>query len=159
MGDWATADGSAPVPLVEHPADDFHVGWDPDGRRVVFASDRSGSTALWAIAVRDRKRFGSPELLMPETGRFEPIGMTANGALFYGVTGPDRSEPAAQEQPPGADEPAACVRTRSRRHVPRGHDRRGDEAGAGVGLRQPSPVADRPTGHRRCACWTGCVRT
>lgn len=81
------ADGSGQAPLVEHPADDFLLGWDPEGRRVVFASDRTGSTAIWAAPVIDGKPAGPAELLVPDVGNIQPLGMTKSGGLFYGFAG------------------------------------------------------------------------
>ena len=33
------SDGSGGMPLVEHPVNDFVLGWAPDGKSVLFASD------------------------------------------------------------------------------------------------------------------------
>jgi Tol biopolymer transport system component len=71
--------------LVEHPADDGAPIWQPDGGRVLFMSDRTGSAALWAQKVAGGKAVGLPELVKPDIGRkFVPMGFTRNGALFYG---------------------------------------------------------------------------
>jgi Tol biopolymer transport system component len=79
-------DGSRDIPLVRHPADDFVLGWAPDGKRVVFASDRTGSMGIWAIEVADGKPQGTPQLLKPEIGQFHPLGFTENGSYYYGVS-------------------------------------------------------------------------
>ncbi|MCH7557539.1 MAG: PD40 domain-containing protein [Planctomycetes bacterium] len=79
-------DGSRDIPLVKHPADDFVLGWAPDGKRVVFASDRTGSMGIWAIEVADGKPQGTPQLLKPEIGQFRPLGFTENGSYYYGVS-------------------------------------------------------------------------
>jgi beta-lactamase regulating signal transducer with metallopeptidase domain/WD40 repeat protein len=78
-------DGSHEIPLVEHPADDFVLGWAPDGKRIVFASDRTGSMGIWAIEVADGEPQGAPQLLKPEVGQFRPLGFTENGSYYYGV--------------------------------------------------------------------------
>jgi Tol biopolymer transport system component len=79
-------DGSRDIPLVRHPADDGVLGWAPDGRAVVFASDRTGSMGIWAIEVADGKPQGTPQLLKPEIGQFHPLGFTKNGSYYYGVS-------------------------------------------------------------------------
>jgi Tol biopolymer transport system component len=78
-------DGSGETALVEHPADDFVLGWVPDGRNVVFASDRMGSMGIWAIELADGKPQGTPHLLKPDVGLFHPMGLTPNGSYYYGV--------------------------------------------------------------------------
>jgi len=40
-------DGSREVRLVEHPANDIFPVWTPDGKAVLFASDRSGAMDAW----------------------------------------------------------------------------------------------------------------
>jgi Tol biopolymer transport system component len=78
-------DGSRDIPLVRHVADDFVVGWAPDGRGIVFASDRTGSMGIWGIEVVDGKPQGTPHLLTPEIGQFNPMGFTRDGSYYYGV--------------------------------------------------------------------------
>ena len=86
-------EGGGEWPLVEHPADDRVMGWSPDGRRVLFVSDRTGDWGAWAIRVADGKPVGSPELLKAglgqlwPSGQLFPIGFTRGGSLFYGVFG------------------------------------------------------------------------
>ena len=54
------ADGSREVPLVSHPAEDAVLGWAPDGKRLLFRSDRTGSTGVWSIEVAEGRPQGSP---------------------------------------------------------------------------------------------------
>ena len=67
--------------LVEHPADDRGPIWTPDGQRVLFVSDRTGSAGLWALDVADGKAVAPPELLRPDM-RIRPMGFTKSGALY-----------------------------------------------------------------------------
>ena len=50
-------DGSAGVPLFESSATNWAPFWTPDGRNIVFLSDRSGTVGLWSI----RMNGGKPE--------------------------------------------------------------------------------------------------
>ena len=75
-------DGSEEIPAVVHPSQDVLVGWSPDGKRLLFASDRSGTTGLWSLAFADGRPQGAPELLKPEIGRHEFMGVTTSGALY-----------------------------------------------------------------------------
>ena len=42
-------DGGGRIPAVAGPANDVLMGWSPDGSHLLFASDRSGTTDLWAV--------------------------------------------------------------------------------------------------------------
>lgn len=80
-------DGTQQSPLVENPADDYVLGWSPDGHSIVFVSNRSGTYGIWAIAVSKGKREGEPRLLRRDTGRIRPLGITRDGAVFYAQAG------------------------------------------------------------------------
>jgi len=74
------------TPLIQHPADDWSPEWTPDGKKVLFASDRSGTMGLWSIGVADGKPQGSPELVKPDIGQLEwTMGFTRQGSLYYAV--------------------------------------------------------------------------
>ena len=75
-------DGSQEIPVAVHPSHDVLVGWSPDGKRVVFASDRRGSMGLWGVGFADGKVQGLPELLKPDISRHDFMGLAANGALY-----------------------------------------------------------------------------
>jgi Tol biopolymer transport system component len=77
----STASGAV-VPLLEESSDERFVGWAPDGRFVVFLSNREGTRDLWALPVTNGKRAGDPTLLVRgfDGG---PIGLTNTGALLY----------------------------------------------------------------------------
>jgi dipeptidyl aminopeptidase/acylaminoacyl peptidase len=44
-----TSDGGTPRQLTSSPKHDKHPRWSPDGKRILFESDRSGETQLWLI--------------------------------------------------------------------------------------------------------------
>ena len=78
-------DGSRETRLVENLASDFVLGWAPDGKRVLFASDRRGAWDAWLIHVADGKPQGAPELVKPYIGEIRPMGFTPNGSYYYSV--------------------------------------------------------------------------
>lgn len=78
-----------PIPVSPHPADDYALGWTPDGETLLFASNRSGSFGIWSIAVEDGKPQGKPELLRPHVGKITPAGFDDGGTLYYTL----KSEP------------------------------------------------------------------
>ncbi len=81
-------DGSGEAPLVEHPADDWAPFWAPDGKRIVFASDRSGSKVLWMLDVDDGKPKGTPTKAKEMGSHFTPMGFTGDGSFYYGAGTP-----------------------------------------------------------------------
>ena len=78
-------DGSRETKLVSNAAEDLFPVWAPDGSEVLFASDRSGTMAAWAVRVADGKAAGEPRLVRRDTGQFVPMGATSAGALYYGL--------------------------------------------------------------------------
>ena len=70
------------TPIVVNPSDDRLVGWTTDGGRLLFTSDRSGSTALWAATI-EKGRSARPVEYLTDLGIGRPLGMTNDGALFY----------------------------------------------------------------------------
>ena len=80
-------DGSSDRPLVEHPADDGVPFWTPDGKRILFLSDRSGTKGLWMLDMDDGKPEGTPKQVS-YMARATPIGLTRDGSLYYFVETP-----------------------------------------------------------------------
>jgi Tol biopolymer transport system component len=78
-------DGSREI-AVAHPANDVVMGWAPDGKQLLFASDRTGSMSVWMLPVADGKPQGVPELIKTDIGRPSSMGMTRAGALYLGVS-------------------------------------------------------------------------
>ncbi|HWU38964.1 MAG TPA: hypothetical protein VN203_15040, partial [Candidatus Acidoferrum sp.] len=74
-------DGSREVPAVVSPSQDTVVGWSNDGKRLLFASDRSGSMALWSLPFLNGKVDGPPELLRRDIGQFWRLNF-AEGKLY-----------------------------------------------------------------------------
>jgi Tol biopolymer transport system component len=55
------ADGSNPVNAMSHPSRDDHAAWHPDGRRLLFVSDRDGGSDLYlGVAPDEPPKNGPP---------------------------------------------------------------------------------------------------
>ena len=74
-------DGSLEIPAVVNPGNDVAIGWTPDGRRLLFASDRSGSKGLWVLSWENGKPQGEPALIKTDIDLEAPLGLTRAGAL------------------------------------------------------------------------------
>jgi len=70
-------------PLVEHPANDLLLEWTPDGRYVLFLSDRRGSLDIWRLPMTEDRATGPPELVKEGVGMIQSQGFTADGAFYY----------------------------------------------------------------------------
>ena len=46
---WIAREGEAPVPLTSAPRSSFQPNWSPDGRTILFLSDRTEKTQLYRI--------------------------------------------------------------------------------------------------------------
>jgi Tol biopolymer transport system component len=82
-----SVDGGQEVALVEHPASDVLLGWLPDGKGILFASDRTGSLDIWFLPVSGGKVQGSPELVRRGIEQIVPLGFTQNGSFYYAQGG------------------------------------------------------------------------
>ena len=83
-----TAGGEA-VAVAPHAADDYTLGWTPDSGTLLFASNRSGSFGIWAVAVKNGKPVGEPELMRPHVGAITSAGFDRDGLFYYTL----KSEP------------------------------------------------------------------
>ena len=76
-------DGSSERTLVEHPGNDQNPIWSPDGKQVLFMSDRTGVASLWSAPVNDGKPAGPPVLVQAQMAGKRPIGMTRESVLYF----------------------------------------------------------------------------
>ena len=87
-----SADGAINVPIAPHPAHESLVGWSPDGKMIIFKSERTGTIDLWLIAVENGIQSGDPVLLRRNIGVIDPLGITRNGSFYYYIGGGLRSD-------------------------------------------------------------------
>jgi len=78
-------DSKLETPLVAHQADDKLLGWTPDGRYILFASDRMGAWDAWLLPVVNGQTQGAPKLVARNIGVVTPKGFTQNGSCYYEV--------------------------------------------------------------------------
>jgi Tol biopolymer transport system component len=57
--------------------------WTADGQHLLFLSDRTGTTGLWAVAMIDGRPAGEPKLIAQDIGRVSEVLGVAGDALHY----------------------------------------------------------------------------
>ena len=70
--------------LFKHPAHDYILGWTPDGKHILFASDRTGTVDAMIIPVHNGKATDSPKTVKSNIGSIVPMGFTHDGKFYYG---------------------------------------------------------------------------
>ena len=77
-------DGNNEVVVAGHPAEDELLAWTPDGKRLLFLSDRSGTWDIWTVHITGGKQQGEPELLKKDFGKDSKfLGFAPDGSLYY----------------------------------------------------------------------------
>lgn len=80
-------DDGREIALTRHPAADRLFGWTPDGRGILFGSDRAGAHGAWFQAFGERGPEGSPRLVfgsLPDAVR--PLGFARDGTFHYATS-------------------------------------------------------------------------
>ena len=79
-----TTDGRNEIVIAAHPAEDQFIDWTPDGKNLLFFSDRSGTWDIWVVPVNNGKQQGEPKLLKKDFGRDSGVfGIAPDGSLYY----------------------------------------------------------------------------
>jgi Tol biopolymer transport system component len=60
------------------------LGWAPDGKYILFSSERSGSADAWLMAIAGGNVQGEPMFIKKNWGNWS-VGFTNSGAFYYGV--------------------------------------------------------------------------
>jgi Tol biopolymer transport system component len=82
-------DGSSEKAAVVDPANDVVMGWSPDSRYLIFASERTApSISLWALRLAEGQPQEAPQMLKRDFGPGESMGLTPSGTLYYKLGSP-----------------------------------------------------------------------
>jgi len=70
---------------IENHANDRLLGWLPGRNELLFTSDRSNTTDVWAVNTSGEKSTGIPKRILTNVGDILPMGFTMDGSLYYGI--------------------------------------------------------------------------
>jgi len=73
------------IRVAEHPADDRLLGWTPDGKWILFASNRSDKWDAWLLGIRDGMPAGLPRLVKANIGDVGAVGFGSNGDYYFSI--------------------------------------------------------------------------
>jgi Tol biopolymer transport system component len=78
-------DGSQEMQAVNTLGRNVKPLWSPDGKRLLFLSNRSGKNGLWSIGIVDGKTVGDASEVIPDLGDglVTPLGVTPAGVYEY----------------------------------------------------------------------------
>ena len=78
----AAVDGTRRSLLVGGIAKDHLVDWSPDGKSLLFTSDRGSRRGLWRIRMENMAAVGEPEILKADLGSVEPVNIAQDGTIL-----------------------------------------------------------------------------
>jgi len=79
-------DGSSEIQLIGHPSDDFVQGWTPDGKHLLFSSDRDRTMGFYTIGISEGMAIGTPTLVKSGVEPDESFGFSPEGSFYYGIS-------------------------------------------------------------------------
>jgi beta-lactamase regulating signal transducer with metallopeptidase domain/Tol biopolymer transport system component len=73
------------IRLAEHPANDRSLGWTPNGKWILFASDRSEKWDAWLLGINDGVPSGPPRMVKANIGDVRAVGFASNGDYYFSI--------------------------------------------------------------------------
>jgi hypothetical protein len=81
-----STDGINSISLINHPANDQILGWQPDSNQMLFKSNRSGSWDAWTVEILNGEGVGEPRRVLAEIGENASLmGFTNSGTFYYSL--------------------------------------------------------------------------
>jgi Tol biopolymer transport system component len=81
-----SVDSKTEIPIIKHPANDRLLGWLPGSDKLLFTSDRSGTTDVWAVNTSEERKSEETKCILTNIGDiFDPLGFTRDGSLYFGM--------------------------------------------------------------------------
>jgi Tol biopolymer transport system component len=76
-------DGRVETSVAASPATDRNPLWTPEGDRLLFLSDRSGSADFWGVPMSEGRQAGEPVVVSAHAGPVLPLDLTERAGLSY----------------------------------------------------------------------------
>lgn len=82
-----STDGKQESKITSHPSHDYFLDWSTSGKKILFASDRTGTTDMWSIPFNSGSTIKAPELVSENIGNIKALGTTNEGSFYYSTPG------------------------------------------------------------------------
>lgn len=71
--------------VIENPSNDRLLGWMPGRNELLFTSDRTNTTDVWAVNFPSEISIDIPKRILTNVGDILPMGFSMDGSLYYGI--------------------------------------------------------------------------
>ena len=78
-----SSDGSNERRIVKSPSRDYNPCWLPDGRGILFMSQRSGNPGLWYQEIVNGEAKGESKLIKDSLNRMQFLGISLDNRIFF----------------------------------------------------------------------------
>ena len=76
-------DGSIDKKIINNAANDTNPQYSPDGKQLIFLSDRHGTIDLWKIRIENGLTVGSAKMIKSNVSGMTVLGITKDQTLYY----------------------------------------------------------------------------
>lgn len=105
------SDGSSETEIVRTAGVNTNCVWAPDGKHILFSSDRSGHVDLWSIAVENGKAVGAESLVSAGIGDIGTFGMHGGSYYYHPYNGAPINYVSIAEMKPAGEKTQDAERT------------------------------------------------
>ena len=73
-------------PVTFDRANEYVLGWMPEGKRLLIAIERGDTWDAWLVPIADGRAASAPKPIKPDIGIVTPMGFARDGTFYYGLS-------------------------------------------------------------------------